>query len=294
MRGIRFRKSTVYAGLLLAPAILVLVALLIIPLAWIVRVSFNEAVPGGSMIAAFTLENYMRFLGDTWYIQNVLLWTVWIAVGSTFITVVLAYPLALFISGAQGALRRILLTLVLSPLLIGIVSLVFGWIVLFRSGGLLNQLSMAIGVIREPIRYMYSTNGVVILLVYVGVPFIVLSLLDSMGRISSSLYEAATNAGANRWQTFLHVTLPLSAQGAFSGSIIVFALNFSAFSVALMVGSERTTMIGLVVYNQAVSDGNQPFASAIAIVMVAASALLIMGYSYLANRFIFRHMRARS
>lgn len=290
----RRRRDGLWAALLLFPALVLLAALLALPLAWIVRVSFNEVVSGASMVSGWTLANYIHFLGDPWYLKNVLAWTVWISVGATAITVVISYPLALMVTGSSGALKRILLTLVLSPLLIGIVSLVYGWIVLFRGGGLLNQFAMALGLIDEPIRYMYSTKGVVILLVYIGVPFVVLNLMDSLGRIGPSLYEAAANAGANRWQTFLHITLPLSAPGAISGWIIVFVLNFSAFSIPLMVGSERTTMIGLVVYNRAVSDGNLPFAAAIAMVMVAASAVLIVGFGMLANRLLLRHLGGRA
>lgn len=287
------KRDGLWAALLLFPALVVLAALLALPVAWIVRVSFNEAVAGASMVSGWTLANYVGFLGDPWYLKNVLLWTVWISVAATAITVVVSYPLALMVTGSSGALKRILLTLVLSPLLIGIVSLVYGWIVLFRGGGLLNQFAIALGLIDEPIRYMYSTK-VVILLVYIGVPFVVLNLMDSLGRIGPALYEAAANAGANRWQTFVHITLPLSAPGAISGWIIVFVLNFSAFSVPLMVGSERTTMIGLVVYNRAVSDGNLPFAAAIAMVMVAASAALIVGFSAFANRLLLRHLGARA
>ena len=96
----------------------------------------------------------------------------------------LGYPVALYIAQTRGLQKSILMTMVLAPLLIGLVTLVYGWIVIFRGGGLLNSLMIAIGVYDEPVRYMWDLKGVIILLVYIGMPYIVLSLLDSIERIN--------------------------------------------------------------------------------------------------------------
>ena len=90
----RRKQDGWWAALLLFPALILLAALLALPLAWIVRVSFNEAVSGAGMASSWTLANYSHFLGDLWYLKNVLLWTIWISVGATAITVVISYPLA--------------------------------------------------------------------------------------------------------------------------------------------------------------------------------------------------------
>lgn len=132
-----------------------------------------------------------------------------IALLATAISVICAYPVALYIAGTRGLLRNVLMSLVMAPLLIGLVTLVYGRIVISRGGGLLNSLMIALHVYDEPVRYMWNIKGVVILLVYIGAPYIVLSLLDSIEKISPYLVEAARNVGAGRLRTLVSVTLPV-------------------------------------------------------------------------------------
>lgn len=275
---------------LLFPGFLLIFLFLVIPLAWIFRISFNEPVSGGYMKAAWILGNYKRFLFDSWYLKNVLWFSFQIAVFTTFIAVVLAYPLSLTIARCKGKLRQVLLTLTLSPLLIGMVCLIFGWIVIFRGHGLLNMFTMWLGITSEPIKYMYSMKGVNICLIYISIPYVVLSLLDSLSRINPSLEEAAMNVGANRWQTFYRIVLPLSIPGMYAGSLVVFALNFCAFAVPLMVGSERTSMIGLIIYNEAMQHSNMPFAAAMSVILMISSLLIMLIYGKVMNRYFFRRL----
>ena len=286
------RRRVGPALFLLLPAICLLVVFVAAPLGWVFRVSFNEQAGGTYMVPGFTIAHYARFLGDFWYLSNVLWFSVEIAALTTAVDVVLAYPLALYVARCTGRRKQILYTLVLAPLLIGLISLVFGWIVLFRGNGLLNAAAMWIGLTSEPIRYMYTVQGMIILLIYIGIPFVVLSLLDSLERIEPALIEAATNSGANQWQCFRRIIFPMTLPGLYAGSIVVFALNFSAFAIPLMVGPPETNMIGLVVFRQAMQLGNLPFASAISVVMISVSVLVILIYGRLLRRF-FRRLGAK-
>lgn len=278
---------------LLAPAGVLVVVFVLVPLAWVVRVSFNEAVAGAYMVSAFTLKNYTDFLGSSWYLVNTLWFTLRIAVTTTLITAVLGYPVALYLARCRGLQKNILMTLVLSPLLIGLVTLVYGWIVIFRGGGLLNTVMIALGVYDEPVKYMWDIKGVVILLVYIGIPYVVLSLLDSLERIDPSFAEAARNAGATRWQAFWKIVFPLSMPGLYGGTVIVFMLNFAAFAVPLMVGANNTQMIGLVIYREAMLNNNLPFASALSVVMITTGALLVVGTGRLVGRLFLDRLETR-
>lgn len=280
-------------ALLLAPALVLLAVFVVLPLAWVVRVSFNDTASGAYMVSAFTLKNYTAFLGSAWYLVNTLWFTVRIAFVATFITAVLGYPVALYIAQCRGVQKNVLMTLVLSPLLIGLVTLVYGWIVIFRGGGLLNSLLIALGVYAEPVKYMWDIKGVVILLVYIGMPYVVMSLLDSIERINPSFTEAARNAGATRWQAFWKIVFPLSMPGLYAGLVIVFTLNFAAFAVPLMVGANNTQMIGLVIYREALLNNNLPFASALSVIMIAANALIIVGAGYLFGKLILNRLEVR-
>lgn len=285
-------KSKAALGLL-APAVSLLSIFVVIPLIWVIRMSFNETVDGAYMVPALTLENYIRFLGSPWYLINTLWFSIRIAVLATGISVLLAYPVALYIARTQGIQKSVLMTMILSPLLIGLVTLVYGWIVIFRGGGLLNSLMIGIGVYDEQVRYMWDVKGVVVLLVYIGMPYIVLSLLDSIERINPSFVEAARNVGASPWKAFWKVTFPLSMPGLYAGLIIVFTLNFAAFAVPLMVGANDTQMIGLVIYREALLNNDLPFASSLSIIMVAANTIILIGTGILFGKLILNRLEVK-
>ncbi|SFC40755.1 putative spermidine/putrescine transport system permease protein [Bosea sp. CRIB-10] len=281
------------APLLLAPAMVALLIFVVMPLLWVARTSFNQGVDGAYMVSALTMDNYVRFLGSSWYLVNTLWFSIRVAIVATAISVVLGYPVALYIAQTRGLQKSILMTMVLAPLLIGLVTLVYGWIVIFRGGGLLNSLMIAIGVYDEPVRYMWDLKGVIILLVYIGMPYIVLSLLDSIERINPSFVEAARNVGANRWRAFWSITFPLTLPGLYAGLVIVFTLNFSAFAVPLMVGANDTQMIGLVIYREALLNNDLPFASSLSVIMILANATILTGMAFLFGRLILNRLEAK-
>ncbi len=154
----------------LAPALVALLIFVALPMFWVLRTSFNELADGAYVVEAMTLDNYARFLGDPWYLVNTLWFSIRIALVATAISVICGYPVALYIVKTTGLQRNILMALVMAPLLIGLVTLVYGWIVIFRGGGLLNSLMIALHVYDRPVRYMWDIKGVVILLVYIGAP----------------------------------------------------------------------------------------------------------------------------
>ena len=277
----------------LLPSLLVLLIFVIAPMLWVVRTSFNELVDGAYMVPALTLDNYVKFLGNKWYLVNTLWFSVKISLLTTFISVVCGYPVALYIARTKGLQRNILMSLIMAPLLIGLVTLVYGWIVIFRGGGLLNSLMIELHVYDEPVRYMWDIKGVIILLIYIGLPYIVLSLLDSIEKISPFLVEAARNVGASRWTAFWRIVFPLTMPGLHSGLVILFSLNFSAFAVPLMIGDSKTQMIGLVIYREALLNNDLPFASALSVIMIFVNALILVGMGALFGKLILHKLEAK-
>lgn len=286
------RKEKI-APLLMAPAVLALGVFVVTPLVWVARTSLNKTVDGAYMVSALTMDNYIRFLGSSWYLTNTLWFSIRIAIVATAFSVLLGYPVALYIAQTRGLQKSILMTMVLAPLLIGLVTLVYGWIVIFRGGGLLNSLMIAIGVYDEPVRYMWDLKGVVILLVYIGMPYIVLSLLDSIERINPSFVEAARNVGANRWRAFWSISFPLTLPGLYAGLVIVFTLNFSAFAIPLMVGANDTQMIGLVIYREALLNNDLPFASSLSVIMILANTLILSGLAFVFGKLILNRLEGK-
>lgn len=287
------KRTTIYRSktwLLIAPGSIVLFLFVVLPLLWIGRISFNENAAAGFMIPGFTFENYLRFLFDPWYLRHVLWFSLIFAVSATFSSIAIAYPIAITISRLNGWLKQLLITLTLAPLLIGMVSLVYGWIVLLRTNGLLNSLTMNLGLHDAPIRYMYTNKAVFILLVYIGIPYIVLTVLDTLSRIDQRLYEAAMNVGSPPSVIFYRITLPLSMPGLYAGLVVVFAMHFSAFAVPLMVGAPQTNMIGLLAFRQAMELNNLPFGAAVSIVMVLASIVVLVVFTTGMRRTFLRRL----
>ncbi|CAO3419816.1 ABC transporter permease [Azospirillum doebereinerae] len=277
----------------LAPALTALVLFVALPMVWVLRTSFNGLADGAHIVETVTLDNYVRFLGDPWYLVNTLWFSIRIALVTTAISIVCAYPVALCIAKTSGLRRNILMALIMAPLLIGLVTLVYGWIVIFRGGGLLNSLMIALRVYDQPVRYMWDIKGVVILLVYIGVPYVVLSLLDSIERISPYLVEAARNVGASRWTAFWRIVFPMTMPGLYAGMVIVFSLNFAAFAVPLMIGDSNTQMIGLIIYREALLNNDLPFASALSVIMISVNALILVGLAALFGRLILNRLEAK-
>jgi putative spermidine/putrescine transport system permease protein len=276
--------------LLLMPGVILYVFFFVIPFLWVVKVSFYQNIPGGYMRAAWVVENYKKFLGDFWYIRNVIFFSFKIAIGTSFFAVLFAYPLALYIVKSSGLKKRLLLIISLSPLLISLVCLVLGLMIILRGEGILNHFALWAGIISEPVKYMYTVKGVFICLIYVSIPYVVLSLLDNLSKINPCLEEAAMNVGANRWQSFLKITFPLSTPGMVAGSLVVFSLNLCAFAVPLMIGEDRIPMIGLFVYNQCMELSNIPFASAIAIIALGVCIITLFIYHELISKLFFKRL----
>lgn len=264
--------------LLFLPAVAFLAAFYVVPLYWIVRVSFYQQVPGAYMIPGFTTTQYAKLITDGWYLQHSLWLTMKIALSSTLAAVVLAYPPALLITRSRGRARQLLIMAILAPLLISMISLIFGWMLLFRGHGLVNRVLLDSGLVRDPIQWMYNSFGVTLALVYISVPYVVLPLMDSLHRIDASWEEAARNVGASGWQTFVRITLPLSIPGALSGAMIALTLNICAFAAPLLLGGERVPMAGLLAYQRALELNDMPMGAAISVVLLLASVLVIAGF----------------
>ncbi len=274
----------------LSPVLVIIFVFSILPLIWIIRTSLNGAVGGAVDVYIPDIANYMKFLGSKWYLINTLWFSLKIAFLSTIISVICGYPVSLYIAKCRGVQRNIMLSLTIAPLLIGLVTLVYGWIVIFRGGGLLNALMISLHIYDNPVRYMWDIKGVVILLIYIGIPYMVLSLVDSIEKINPFLAEAARNVGAGPWKTFWKITFPLTMPGLYAGIVIVFALNFSAFSVPMMIGNSNTQMLGLVIYREALLNNNLPFSSALSIIMSVVNAVVIIGLTVIFSRLILRKL----
>jgi spermidine/putrescine transport system permease protein len=224
----------------------------------------------------FTLENYLNAF-DSAYMQAIFR-SFWIAIANTLICLVIGYPIAYYISRKPPKLRSILFILVIIPFWTNFIVRTYAWMVILRENGLINTVLMRMGLINEPLQLLFTNGAVITGLVYGYLPFMILPLYASIEKVNPSLLEAAYDLGANRFQTFLRVMLPLTMPGIIAGSILVFIPTLGAFVTPDLLGGAKVMMIGNVIQNQFIKVRNVPFGSALSFILL--SAVLIMLFFY--------------
>ncbi|MDQ7859485.1 MAG: ABC transporter permease [Armatimonadota bacterium] len=267
--------------LLIAPVVLFLIVLLIVPYVNMVRMSFLVKPPGERYLNVFTLDNYARVLRDGFY-WRILANTVWYAVLTTALTLLLGYPLAYAIARAPNRRRPLLLMLLIAPLLVGVVIRAYGWLILLGRVGLVNQLLRYAG--RQPVELMYNVTGMTIGLVHVFMPFMALSIAGALQNISPDVERAARSLGASPWKTFWRVTWPLSLPGVFAGMLLVFVLAVSSYVIPILLGGNNVLVIPMLVVQLLLDAFNWPVGSALAMVFFGLTAVVLWGYVKLMNR----------
>jgi spermidine/putrescine transport system permease protein len=259
--------------LFLAPAAIVQIAFLAIPL---VIVAVYSLLTRGAYAGAgppWTLENYVR-LFDPLYV-SIFLRSVAIAGAATAICLILAFPLALYIARA-GRRKNLLLALVILPFWTSFLIRTYAWIFLLRDTGLFNSALLALGWISEPLPLLYNDGAVILGLVYGYLPFMVLPLYATLERMDKSLVEAAFDLGARPWAAIRHVILPLSYPGIRAGSILVFIPCLGAYLTPDLMGGGKSLMIGNLVQNQFVAARDWPFGAAVSLVLMAIVMILLL------------------
>jgi putative spermidine/putrescine transport system permease protein len=269
--------------LLLAPAIAIMAALLVMPLAYLVRFSFYATAGGGEPAGGFTLGHFAKALGDGFYL-GVYAKTLAMAALTTIISAVTGYPLAHFMWKAPAKWRGPLTILVLSPLLVSIVVSSYGWMVILGNNGMINAALMALGIIRAPIKLMFTDLAIVLGLVHIVTPFMVLSILAALERIEPVLAEAASTLGASRLRVIRHVILPLALPGIAAGTTIVFSLCISAYVTPAVLGGSGPNFITTLIFHQFVTLFNWPFGATLAALLLVLALTIVFVYIRVLSR----------
>jgi putative spermidine/putrescine transport system permease protein len=276
-------NTTFTAAGLVGPATLYIGIGLVLPLAILLRYSLNAFVPGKFMVDALTIENYVKFFTDGYYIA-VLLRTVRVALITTVLCLLLGFPLAYVLARTQTRFKSLLVMLVVLPLFIGNAVRAAGWMVAFGSKGLFNASLMGAGVISQPMEIMFTELAVIIGITAVNLPFMVLTLQSVIEGINRSVEEAAFNLGATPWRMAERVLFPLAMPGVLAGTILTFILAMNAYATPVLLGGPRFQMMGPLVYNQFVQQNNWPFGGAIAFILMIGTLILTMTANLVVQR----------
>ncbi len=254
------------------PYIIWAVLMLILPMGLIALYSITEH--GNSIISfSLTLDHYVRFFTDPDFL--IILWrSLWIAVKTTIICLLLGYPVAYFIARSSERVQNILVLCITIPMWINMLVRTYAWIGLLSEGGLIQQILSFFGL--GEIELLYTEGAVLLGMVYNFLPFMILQINTSLCKMDHSLLEASADLGANPVRTFMKVTLPLSFPGVINGITLVFLPAVSSFFIPKLLGGGQYFLIGNLIENQFITVGEWNFGSAISMIMAVIMMLLMM------------------
>jgi putative spermidine/putrescine transport system permease protein len=276
MSGIS-RKATPWW--LSGPALVLFIALLVVPLLLTAVLSFNVYDPAsGPRTGEFTLAHYAQVFGDDYY-HGIFWRTFWISALVTLICVLIGAPEAYVLSRMRNPWRSVLLLVVLAPLLVSVVVRAFGWSMLLGPEGAVNALLQLVGI--GPVKILYTSAAVVIALVHVMLPFMVIPVWTSLQKLDPGVENAALSLNATPFTTLRRIVLPQVMPGILSGSLIVFGLAASSFAIPGLLGGRRLKMVATVVYDEYLSELNWPLGAAVALTLLVANLVVMLSYNRL-------------
>lgn len=255
------RPGAEWRNILLAtPALLFMAALF----AWPVLRMLSQAVADG------TFEPFERAALDDLY-TSVLLESLEIAGWVTVISLVLAYPVALWMSRAGRLGLALGMFCLMLPFWTSVLVRTYAWMVLLGRNGVLNRTLLEHGIIATPLPLLHNLTGVLIGMVHVLLPYLVLPIYASLLRIDPSLEQAAEGLGAPRWRIFLRVIFPLSLPGVVAGCALVFTISLGFFITPALLGGGQVIMIANLIEEQVRQFLDWPFASALSAILLAVT-----------------------
>ena len=225
----------------------------------------------------FTLLNFTRFFSDSVY-TDVLYRSLYVALITTLICLLIGYPAAYIIAMAKPKHKAALVLLITFPTWINMLVRTYAWLGILQDNGIINSFLGLFGI--EPIQMIYTNFAVILGMVYNFVPFMILQIYSALDKMDKSYLEAASDLGANRVQSFLRVTFPMSLPGVISGITLVFLPAVSSFFIPKLLGGGQFVLIGNVIETQFLTAGDWGFGSAISLIM----AIIIMISLYITRR----------
>jgi spermidine/putrescine transport system permease protein len=263
---------------LLAPAMLTVGILLILPLGLMAFVSTLERGPTGGVIwSQHTADAYMQFLFERDLMGRLVVNTdylhifgrsIGLAAITTVVTLLIGFPTALWMAFQPPQRRMLLLFIVTVPFWTNILVRNYAWILLLRNGGVVDWVLTKLGVTDQPIDVLYTPFATGIGLTYSFLPYMILPIYVSLEKLDRRLIEAAFDLGANRWRAFRRVILPLSMPGVVGGAILVFVPGLGAFISPELLGGAKSMMIGSLIQQQFGQSRNWPFGAALSFVLL--------------------------
>ena len=286
-RWAKLRQTEAANGLLMiSPTAIYAVLMLAAPLGTILLYSF---LTDGylEIIRTFTLANYIEAWTNDLY-RTVMVRSLGVSIAVTFVTVILAFPIAYFVSfHVEPSRKSLWLFMITIPFWTSYLIRVFLWKVILGYNGVVNSGLLGLGLIEEPLTFiLYNVNSVVITLAHAYAPFAILPIFVALEKIDRSLLEAGQDLGESKFMTFLRVTLPLAMPGVIASVLIVFIPTIGDYVTPHLVGGPEGRMVANLIQLQYLKLDNYPLGSAIAVSAMAIVTIVSLIFLGLNRRYL--------
>lgn len=267
------KKSSTW--MMLAPGLIILLLCLGLPLISVLAPTFTAG--------QYPLSAYVEFFQDEYY-RKILFRTLKIAVIITGICMAGGIPTAYFISRCDKKWRGLLLAASIFPMMTNSVIRSFAWINILGSNGIINRILLALNVADKPMKLLYTDFAIIIGSVYLFLPLMIVTVTGVMENIDDDMMEAAQSLGAGRFEAFMKVIFPMSLPGIIVGGILVFTGTLTAYTTPQLLGGNSNMVLATLIYQRAMSVGDWNGASAVALIMIVITLIVIRGFNALAAR----------
>ena len=267
-------QGRVGLGLLLAPAVLWLGALIILPHVDLAMLSLRERV--GPRHYVPSLAQYRTFFTEPLY-WHVFVRTAVMSVIATFLTLLLAFPIAWYIAKlGKGRASSLVFMLCLIPFWVSETVRTLGWMILLRESGVLPSLLVKLGITRVPVELLYHDATIMVGLVYTSLLFMLIPLVSSLESLDNSLIEAAYDLGAGGFTALRTIVIPHAAPGITAGSIVVFMLTLGNYLTPTLLGGKSSQWFTEQIYNQFITRFNWEQGAALGFLLLGLSTSMVM------------------
>ncbi len=273
-QAIARRRRDIASYLLTLPALLWLLVFFLVPYAIVLIYSF--LTPGTYDVKfIFTLDAYRQIVHGTYLRPFFLAFR--LAFLTTAMCLLLGFPVAYYIARAREKLRNSLLVLIIIPFWTNLIIRIFSWRIFLSSSGVLNSVLLKLHLISQPLELLRTESAVIMVMVYVYLPYMILPLYSVLEKLDFTLLQAAMDLGANEVKAFFRVTLPLAVEGIFAGALLVFIPALGAYLIPQLVGNQQSLYVGQVItYKIKNIPRNWPMASALSFALLLLVALLLL------------------
>lgn len=287
------RRQALRSFLSVSPALVSIGLFLIVPIFIVVGYSLMQANPYGGVNPHFSVDAYVSLLferqlddslafADSYMV--IALRSIGIAAATTFITLLVGFPVAVWLAMQPAHRRGLLIFLITVPFWANLLIRTYAWILLLRGTGVVNGTLMSLGVINQPLNLLYTDGAVLLGLVYTYAPFVVLPIYATLEKMDMRLLEAAQDLYAGRIRTLRKVVLPIARPGILAGAILTFVPCLGAMIAPELLGGGTKMMLGNLIFRQFSDSRNWPFGAALSLVLMGAVMLVLMFYAMRAER----------